>query len=339
MDITDWGSSCATFCALDNTSIANNPTMSQNVANILPIDVTFLVVSQNDPQMAYLTPNQLANNVLHNLVQETNASSTVLIASEGATRYDYGCATNQEVSCHDILLTLNINSQPGHLDNTIQMLVNSTTLNPQNYTEITEIESTPPSVSQNHGSSPIVGIFGGLLALTAIGFMITSLLKKKKLVSANNTQTIDHEGIEFDAKLNYLERLVQFYDQNPALYHNMGGQLRTIVGNLREFLRILYTKTGEGQRYQAMDGWNEILDKFLPLVDVDYYGNVIQHPEFWSESQERIAGVLRATRSVHEQVLENIVQLNNSTTLQFNETLESLTQTLDFKDLMETQNQ
>ena len=59
-------------------------------------------------------------------------------------------------------------------------------------------------------------------------------------------------------------------------------------------------------------------------VDEKYFGDIVARPTYWDEAPKRVTAIFDAVKSLDNQLVDNIRQLNASKDIDFNVALNSL---------------
>jgi hypothetical protein len=180
----------------------------------------------------------------------------------------------------------------------------------------------------------------GIVILLLVAGLVTAIVLILRHSSPKRRRTRAHSRVDkklFDNSENAdsveksllkLRELADLYAAQPKKYTAGGapihGQINQVIVDVQELFRRLRANGTAQQARLAESKYADVLKKVVLTVDRDYYGDIVANPRLWSSPDERIKAIGQALRAVHEQVLENIKQVNASKDLEFMVVLDSL---------------
>jgi len=301
------------------------------------VDGVGLVVlprAYTDDTTNVLPPATLAQNILN----QVSNLQTVIVAIDKGSQAPLFAVKSFSLDAIAVTEKLNTVAANNH-DIGAVILTNQEILQPVTIAEVS-VATTPEPVETSVISEPVA--FGVPLVLVAaiVIAKVRSIGKRKRIELKNQTKvdmdlfsTASDEDVVEKELLRLLE-LSKIYSDDPQLYslkYNnstvpMCDRLNKIIEDFQELVRLLKDNNSEQQIKLAMISYREIFQKLLKIVEVKYFGNICERPEFWSDPHKRIQKISAATEMVASGILENIRQVNSSMDLDFHVILESLTQ-------------
>lgn len=100
------------------------------------------------------------------------------------------------------------------------------------------------------------------------------------------------------------------------------NSLREKIDEVYENIVSLNDAIDEGnisnsQKISVQVEYADRLDKMSSLLGEEYYVNIVQNPDYWTNSQMRKDRVVKALDALNEQVIENIQQVNDEREIDF----------------------
>jgi hypothetical protein len=111
---------------------------------------------------------------------------------------------------------------------------------------------------------------------------------------------------------------------SPMLEHVNG----ILLDSQELFNRILAKQDSQAHRLAAVN-YTDTLSKLNRALDSDYYLDIKKNPRLWSNPEQRIEAVERAVMATQKQLVHNIQQVNASQDIEYEISLESLTNSMN----------
>jgi hypothetical protein len=171
-------------------------------------------------------------------------------------------------------------------------------------------------------------IIGGL-ALT-IWLIVRHSKNKRRAVSRVDKRLFDKSANadSVERSLRRLRELATVYAASPSKYTVPAGpihsQISLVIADAQELFRRLRRHGSAQQARLAEAKYADVLKKLVLAVEQDHYQDIIDNPRLWQSVAERLGAIGGALAAVHQQVLDNIKQVNASKDLEFQVALDSL---------------
>jgi hypothetical protein len=322
-------------CPLDGTVLEVDQAV---LADALPNGIALAVVPESrlETAVATMSAGQLASRLA------TGAGSAVLVVVDKANGRDsFGLAggdlTDDQIS--DVLTVLN-QSQAASGEQAITASA----------AELADIfapgAAETPAAAHSDSDSPVKSflrftgvvlaiIVGGVILLVAGLVLIVVLILRRSSPKRRGRHPVDKKLFDKSTHADAVERwllklreLADLYAAKPSRYKALGRpihlQINSVIGDVQELFRRLRARGSAQQTRLAEAKYSDVLKKLVLAVDRDYYQDIIDNPRLWSGAPGRVDAIGRALAAVHEQVLENIKQVNASKDLEFQVALDSL---------------
>jgi hypothetical protein len=131
---------------------------------------------------------------------------------------------------------------------------------------------------------------------------------------------------ELKAQVQRLKKIGKLHAgiDSPMLEH-----VNSILADSQElFKRIMAKQDSQAHRLAAVN-YTDTLSKLNRALDDDYYLDIKKNPRLWSNPAERLEAVEKAVKATEKQLLLNIQQVNASQDIDYEVSLESLTNSMD----------
>jgi hypothetical protein len=334
-DFTEQAAQClasSRVCALDGTDITAGEAA---VAEALPDPVRLAVVapSRLETDVQALSPNQLATQI------SAKAQSAVLVMVDQTTGKDRFGLAGGSLSTDQVNAFLTILNQAGANDGGEAIIQSAAELRDA-------VEEPAPESSSSTGRGPFRSFLSAVGQFILIAILVILILPVVIVVLVVNlrrarrrkpppTSRVDKKLFDETEHADSVERsllklreLAGVYGSAPSKYTVKGvpihGPLNAVIGDVQELFRRLRAHGSAQQARMAEVKYADVLRKLVLAVDRDYYKDIIDNPRLWSGVGDRVGAIGDALEAVHQQVLENIKQVNASKDLEFMVALDSL---------------
>ncbi|UOQ60334.1 hypothetical protein MUN76_15075 [Leucobacter rhizosphaerae] len=297
-------------CLFDGATISNAP----ELASALPEGVRVIVIPE---------PNQaesVQSSVIATQVQAATGAETVIIIEDRA-KDRFSVASDGDATA----ITEALYSQ-GESDGGIAVAAIGETLVPGS-----------PAQAPGVGFDGTAVIFGAVALIAVAGATLGVILFARRRRNARgHTSRVRSARLEKEltAALNgedgaYIQDSIEQLDRWSAPFPTIGPRVTGMTRHVSElFVRV--HKRGSDQQLRLLQSkYKDTLSKLRKALNDDYYGDIVQNPQYWSNPEGRLAEVSLAIDSVDQQAVENIRQVNESRDLEFKVALDSLIQTVN----------
>lgn len=105
--------------------------------------------------------------------------------------------------------------------------------------------------------------------------------------------------------------------------------ISSILLNSNELFQRINAKLESQAHRLAAVNYTDTLKKLNRALDADYYLDIKKNPRLWDGPEERLAAVEKAVDATEKQLVRNIRQVNASQDIDYEISLESLTNSMD----------
>ncbi len=177
------------------------------------------------------------------------------------------------------------------------------------------------------GVLPIAAGAAGVIGFAA-GLMGSSFERKEKddgveVAELDNTTTLPDE---LKSQMQRLRQIARLHAKSDSpLFELING----ILENSQELFRRINSKLESQAHRMAAVNYTDTLTKLNKALDTDYYLDIKKNPRLWDNTQARLEAVERAVRATDLQLIRNIQQVNASQDIEYEISLDSLTNSMD----------
>lgn len=301
----------STVCFYDGASIGD----SDAVTAALEGKAKVAVVPNDDSNS--LNPNQLATQV----AEASGTQELILVVDMGSS--DRFGVYSKSGRSDEILAALNGAAKADGGEAIVA-------------SDVASIYSSPVA-GDGGGGFPILGLILPFFLLGAAAVTGLAIFRKKrgapKAIEGQIQPTADDlrelKAVEISddlrRELTGLSNAAQRYSRysNPEL-QEASGLIAQAAGHIYELFKRIDRKKSKQNREIAQVRYLDITRKLNSTLSKDYFEDIVRNPSLWEKSDEKIASVLTALKSVDRQVIENIKQVNNSKEIEFRVAVDSL---------------
>lgn len=180
-------------------------------------------------------------------------------------------------------------------------------------------------------------LFGGIALVAVAGATLGVILfaRRRRDARGKNSRAI-HARLEKDLAeaLNgedgdFIHDSIEALDRWSAAYATIGPRVTAMTQHVSELFVRVHKRGSEQQLRLLQSKYKDTLSKLRKALNDDYYGDIVNNPQYWSNPEGRLAEVSLAIDSVDQQAVENIRQVNESRDLEFKVALDSLIKTVN----------
>lgn len=180
-------------------------------------------------------------------------------------------------------------------------------------------------------------LFGGIALVAVAGATLGVILfaRRRRDARGKNSRAI-HARLEKDLAeaLNgedgdFIQDSIEALDRWSAAYATIGPRVTAMTQHVSELFVRVHKRGSEQQLRLLQSKYKDTLSKLRKALNDDYYGDIVNNPQYWSNPEGRLAEVSLAIDSVDQQAVENIRQVNESRDLEFKVALDSLIKTVN----------
>ena len=311
-DVNDIVEVCGTqaVCLFDGATISNAP----ELGSALPEGVRVVVIPE---------PNQaesVQSSVIATQVKAATGAETVIIIEDRA-KDRFAVASDGDATA----ITESLYSQ-GESDGGIAVAAIGETLVPGT-----------PAEAPGAGFDGTAVIVGAVVLIAVAGATLGVVLFARRRRSARGRTSRAMSARlekELSAALNgedgaYIEESIEQLDRWSSSFPTIGPRVTGMTRHVSELFVRVHKRGTEQQLRLLQSKYTDTLSKLRKALNDDYYGDIVQNPQYWSNPERRLAEVSLAIDSVDQQAVENIRQVNESRDLEFKVALDSLIQTVN----------
>ena len=311
-DVNEIFDACGTqsVCLFDGASISN----ADELAGSLPDGVRVVVIPE---------PNQaesVQSSVIATQFKTASGAETVIIIEDRA-KDRFSVASDGDTTA----ITEALYSQDA-ADGGVAVAAIGETLVP-----------TTGSAAPTAGFDGGALLFGGVALVAVAGATLGVILfaRRRRDARGKNSRAI-HARLEKDLAeaLNgedgdFIQDSIEALDRWSAAYATIGPRVTGMTQHVSELFVRVHKRGSEQQLRLLQSKYKDTLSKLRKALNDDYYGDIVNNPQYWSNPEGRLAEVSLAIDSVDQQAVENIRQVNESRDLEFKVALDSLIKTVN----------
>ncbi|MDR1392926.1 MAG: hypothetical protein LBJ62_03010 [Bifidobacteriaceae bacterium] len=316
------------ICYMTNPS--DNPYVDEDLAAALPGHLTLVVVAPaaTGTFSATQLAGQIASQSLERVLLMTDSPS-------GAYRFGLAGSDLSQNQIDEVLTALN---QTGAA-NGYEAIVGSTDVLAAAL-DASDVAPQPDDSVETGGALDTAKRVLAIIGLSVLGLIIAiaviivlilrhssprrvpaSRVDKKLFDNSEHADSIERSLLK-------LKELVGLYGGDRAKYTVRGQPvfvpINTVIADVQELFRRLRASGSAQQTRLAQVKYADLLRKLILTVGPEYYKDIVDNPRLWTSPQERLDAIGGALNAVHDQILENIKQVNASKDLEFKVALDSL---------------
>lgn len=183
--------------------------------------------------------------------------------------------------------------------------------------------------NSSSGGFPIVLVIVGVILLACIVSVVVGIKVKRKtspsgayLSSKKNKaepQKLPTAVMSEDMKkeLAIVSNMIHEYTDNQVCLNEAAELLRPIHTHIYQLFSRIDKKKAGNSREIAQVRYLDTLRKINSTLGKDYFADIVRNPNLWDDSHNKIVSVLDMLKSVDEQIIENIKQVNSSKEIEF----------------------
>lgn len=311
-DVNEIVDACGTqsVCLFDGASISN----ADELAGSLPEGVRVVVIPE---------PNQaesVQSSVIATQFKTASGAETVIIIEDRA-KDRFSVASDSDTTA----ITEALYSQNAP-DGGVAVAAIGETLVPSSGSEA-------PSAGFDGGAL----LFGGVALVAVAGATLGVILfaRRRRDARGKNSRAINAR-LEKDLAdaLNgedgdFIQDSIEALNKWSAAFATIGPRVTGMTQHVSELFVRVHKRGTEQQVRLLQSKYKDTLSKLRKALNDDYYGDIVNNPQYWSNPEGRLAEVSLAIDSVDQQAVENIRQVNESRDLEFKVALDSLIKTVN----------
>ena len=311
-DVNEIVDACGTqsVCLFDGASISN----ADELAGSLPEGVRVVVIPE---------PNQaesVQSSVIATQFKTASGAETVIIIEDRA-KDRFSVASDGDTTA----ITEALYSQDAS-DGGVAVAAIGETLVPSS-------GNTAPSAGFDGGAL----LFGGVALVAVAGATLGVILfaRRRRDARGKNSRAINAR-LEKDLAdaLNgedgdFIQDSIEALNKWSAAFATIGPRVTGMTQHVSELFVRVHKRGTEQQVRLLQSKYKDTLSKLRKALNDDYYGDIVNNPQYWSNPEGRLAEVSLAIDSVDQQAVENIRQVNESRDLEFKVALDSLIKTVN----------
>jgi hypothetical protein len=182
------------------------------------------------------------------------------------------------------------------------------------------------------GVLPVAAGAAGVLAFAG-GLIGTSFERKEKNEDELEVAPVEVSPSLPDELKAQVLRLRKIVLLHASVDSPVFTEINSILALSQElFNRIMAKQESQAHRLAAVN-YTDTLKKLNRALDSDYYLDIKKNPRLWSAPEQRIQAVEKAVEATEHQLVRNIQQVNASQDIEYEISLESLTNSMDSADV------
>lgn len=311
-DVNEIVDTCGTqsVCLFDGASISN----ADELAGSLPEGVRVVVIPE---------PNQaesVQSSVIATQFKTASGAETVIIIEDRAKDRFSVASDGDTTAITEALYSQNAS------DGGVAVAAIGETLVPSS-------GSDGPSAGFDGGAL----LFGGVALVAVAGATLGVILfaRRRRDSRGKNSRAINAR-LEKDLAdaLNgedgdFIQDSIEALNKWSAGFATIGPRVTGMTQHVSELFVRVHKRGTEQQVRLLQSKYKDTLSKLRKALNDDYYGDIVNNPQYWSNPEGRLAEVSLAIDSVDQQAVENIRQVNESRDLEFKVALDSLIKTVN----------
>lgn len=183
--------------------------------------------------------------------------------------------------------------------------------------------------NSSSGGLPLPLVIVGVILLACIVSVVVGIKVKRKtspsgayLSSKKNKaepQKLPTAVMSEDMKkeLAIVSNMIHEYTDNQVCLNEAAELLRPIHTHIYQLFSRIDKKKAGNSREIAQVRYLDTLRKINSTLGKDYFEDIVRNPNLWDDSHNKIVSVLDMLKSVDEQIIENIKQVNSSKEIEF----------------------
>lgn len=198
-------------------------------------------------------------------------------------------------------------------------------------------------VPTSGSDAPTLGLDGGALLFGGVALVVVAgatlgvilFARRRRDARGKNSRAI-HARLEKDLAeaLNgedgdFIQDSIEALDRWSAAHATIGPRVTGMTRHVSELFVRVHKRGSEQQLRLLQSKYKDTLSKLRKALNDDYYGDIVNNPQYWGNPEGRLAEVSLAIDSVDQQAVENIRQVNESRDLEFKVALDSLIKTVN----------
>lgn len=176
------------------------------------------------------------------------------------------------------------------------------------------------------GTAPYVG--AAALTVVGAGGAAAALWYRRRRSGTQHVQPGDPVPSRLRGSLTKIVALRPAYTAHAAAGKASAAAIARLIDSLQantpELFARLATKSDAAQRGRAEDEYIDKFDKLATALGQSYLLDILSHPHLWEKPERHAQDVQRAVEAVHNQLLDNIRQVNAHHGLVFQVSIDGL---------------
>jgi len=168
-------------------------------------------------------------------------------------------------------------------------------------------------------------IYVGISAIKSASRRRAKALSAAPTYKAIQAQKSVQISEELRSELTKISKTLESYERSSNQdLTEAAALLRPVHSHIFELFARIDRKNSKQNREIAQVRYLDILRKLNSTLSKDYFEDIVQNPNLWENSGEKVATVFAALRSVDRQIIENIKQVNSSKEIEVQVAMERL---------------
>lgn len=193
--------------------------------------------------------------------------------------------------------------------------------------ETTTSTTAPPAGGSDAPVLEIVGVIGLVLVIVTVFAMIDFdyISDRRAARKAKKDKKKVFKLVSDDEILSEnFEKISEIYEQHVAMGSDKSAlRIEKLMSNTLELLKRS-KRMGAGQGELLKVKYADVLDKLVEVLGEDYYIDISNNKNLWSNPERRLRKVEEKLDEVNEDILNNIRRINANRDIDFRVALESL---------------
>lgn len=135
---------------------------------------------------------------------------------------------------------------------------------------------------------------------------------------------------DFTRSVDNMRKIIKIHDESNL--KKTSSKMKSILVSVDDLFGRLKIKGTPDQVNMTSIRYAYLFDKVVYAMDEEHYLDIAKNPHLWEDPNERMRNAENALDSVHNQIVDNIKQVNASKDLDFNTALDALTSVDDKKE-------
>lgn len=187
--------------------------------------------------------------------------------------------------------------------------------------------------------SEILALIGGFAGSAGVVALSTKMYINAKInqMRVVRTPVITASSKSFTEAFNdAVEALKVLIEKHHVLgYKRTSSKMKSILIAVDELFGRIQKKGTNDQLSMASVKYAYLFDKVAYAMNEDHYIDIARNPHLWENPERRMKDSEKALDSVHQQIIDNIKQVNSSKDLDFKVALEALNAVQEKQNVME----